>query len=93
MKSFLLKHKLSFSIIVTAVQFLLVFFAISFLFHSDEYHAEISLSGDYFGAYTEQYPFINALFARFLILLYRICGAVPWYSVFDLIFLFCLIAP
>ena len=88
MKSFFIKHKVVASILVTAVQFAAVFLIFSFIISSDENHAELSLSGDYFGAYAYQYPFINALWSQFLIVLYRILGMVPWYTVFDLIFLF-----
>lgn len=88
MKEYINRHKILFSFLITGIQFLLVFFAISFVFHADEYHAEISLSGDYFGAYAKSYPFINALFSRGLIVLYKLFGNVPWYSVFDLVFLF-----
>lgn len=88
MRAFFEKHKIISSILVTAIQFLGVFLILSFVFHSDDYHAELSISGDYFGAYAYQYPFINALYTRFLILFYRAIGSVPWYSIFDLIFLF-----
>lgn len=88
MKKFFLKHKIISSIIITAIQFLAVFFVISYIFNSDEYLAELSLSGDYYGECAEQYPFINAVLARFLILLYRLFGTVPWYSLMDIVFLF-----
>ena len=73
---------LLFSALATAIQFLCINAVLPVMLYSDDYLAELALSGAYNGTTVVTYPFYNLLLIRGVGLLYRIISSIPWLSIF-----------